>query len=143
MFVELLGLKFGTVFKKTETFQTFINFVLSQINKLANLITGIPSKSNLAFLDMKSHIFQFDNNFFKRKSIDEIIDPDKKLSKAVYDTTKSLSFRNISKYQYSNRELKTASLCSEEFLLYEDLNMEKTTLIKDLEFIIDEGLYDN
>ena len=96
MFVEPLGLKFGTVFKKTETFQTVINFVLSQINKLPNIITGISIKSNLAFLDMKSHIFQFDNTFLKRKSIDEIIDTDKKLSKAVYDTTKSLSFRNIS-----------------------------------------------
>ena len=32
--VEPLGLKFGTVFKKTETFQSIINFVLSQIKKL-------------------------------------------------------------------------------------------------------------
>ena len=32
--VEPLGLKFGTVFKKTETFQSVINFVLSQIKKL-------------------------------------------------------------------------------------------------------------
>ena len=106
----------------------------------ANIITGIPSKNILALLDMKSHIFQFENNFLKRKSIDEIIDPDKKLSKETYDTKKSLSFRNISNYHYSNRELKSASLCSETFLLYEDLDMEKTTPIKDLEFIIDDGL---
>lgn len=32
--IEPLGLKFGTVFKKTETFQSVINFVLSQIKKL-------------------------------------------------------------------------------------------------------------
>ena len=106
----------------------------------ANIITGIPSKNILALLDTKSHIFQFENNFLKRKSIDEIIDPDRKLSKETYDSTKSLSFKNISKYQYSSRELKTATLCSETFLLYEDLNMEKTTPIKNVEFIIDDGL---
>ena len=109
----------------------------------ANIITGIPSKNILALLDTKSHIFQFENNFLQRKSIDEIVDPDQKLSKATYDSTKSLSFRNISKYQYSNRELKTATLCSETFLVYEDLNMEKTTPIKDVEFIIDDGLDNN
>ena len=32
--VEPLGLKFGAVFKKNETFQTVINFILSQIKKL-------------------------------------------------------------------------------------------------------------
>lgn len=109
----------------------------------ANIRTGIPSKNILTLLDTKGHIFQFENNFLKRKTIDEIVDPDKTLSKATYDSTKSLSFRNISQYHYSNRELKTASLCSETFLLYEDLNMEKTTPVKDVEFIIDEGLDDN
>ena len=106
----------------------------------ANIITGIPSKNILALLDTKTHIFQFENNFLQRKSIDEIFDPEKKLSKETYDNTKSLSFKNISQYQYANMELKTASLCSETFLLYEDLNMEKTTPIKDVKFLIDDGL---
>lgn len=32
--IEPLGLKFGTVFKKTETFQSVINFVFNQVKKL-------------------------------------------------------------------------------------------------------------
>ena len=103
----------------------------------ANIITGIPSKNILTLLDTRSHNFQFEENFQNKKYIDEAI------NKEAYDSTKSLSFKNISKFHYSNIELKEATLCSETFLLYQDLLMEKTTPIQDVKFIIDEGLDDN
>ena len=109
----------------------------------ANIITGIPSKKILTLIDTRTHILQFENNFLDRKTIDEIIDPANTISKATYDSTKSLSFKNISQFHYTNVELKVASLCSETFLLYEDLLMEKSIPFKDVKFLIDEGLEDN
>jgi hypothetical protein len=50
----------------------------------------------------------------------------------------SLSFKNISKYEYSLRELKNSTLCSETFMLFEDLKLEKTVPISDVKFIIDD-----
>ena len=105
----------------------------------ANIITGIPSKEILALLDTRSHIFEFVDNFLDRESLYEIIDPEKKISKSTYDSTKSFSFRNISKFEYSNIEIKTASLCSETFFFYRDLSMETPTTIQELKFIINEG----
>ena len=32
--VEPLGVKFGTVFKKSDTFQSIANFILNQVKKL-------------------------------------------------------------------------------------------------------------
>lgn len=89
-----------------------------------NIITGIPSKSILAILDTRSHILHFGANFLNKSSLYEIADSSS-LSKDTYDYTKSLSFKNISKYEYSNIELKSATLCSETFQLYEDLSMKK------------------
>ena len=111
----------------------------------ANLITGIPSKSILTLLDTQSHIFEFVDNFLNKKSLNEIVDPEKTISKDTYEylNSKSLSFQNISKIHYSNIELKTATLCSETFLLYQDLLMEKTTPIADVKFIIDDGIGEN
>ena len=113
------------------------------IDFYANLITGIPSKSILTLLDTQSHIFEFVDNFLNKKSLDEIVDPEKSISKNTYDYSQSHSFQNISKIHYSNIELKTASLCSETFLLYQDLLMEKTTPVQNVKFIIDDGLGTN
>ena len=109
----------------------------------ANIMTGIPTKKILTLLDTRTHIFQFEKNFLEKKSLYEIIDPGRTISKATYDSTKSLSFQNISQFHYTNMEVKVASLCSETLLLYQDLLMEKTTPFKDVKFIIDEGLDDN
>ena len=109
----------------------------------ANIIAGIPSNKILTLLDTRSHIFQFEKNFLDRKSLYEIIDPDNSISKKTYDSTKSLSFNNISTFHYSNMEVKVASLCSETLLLYDDLLMEKTIPIKDVKFLIDQGFEDN
>ena len=106
----------------------------------ANLITGIPSKSILTLLDTQSHLFEFVDNFLDKKSLDEIVDSDNTISKTTYDYSQSLSFQNISKIHYSNIELKTATLCSETFLLYQDLLMVKTIPIENVKFIIDDGL---
>ena len=102
-----------------------------------NIITGIPSKSILAILDTRSHILHFGENFLNKQSLEEIADPNS-LSKDTYDYTKSLSFKNISKYVYSNMELKSAMKCSETFQLYEDLSMKKTTPIQNIQFVIDD-----
>ena len=102
-----------------------------------NIITGIPSKSILAILDTRSHILHFGENFLNKQSLEEIADPNS-LSKDTYDYTKSLSFKNISKYDYSNMELKSAMKCSETFQLYEDLSMKKTTPIQNIQFVIDD-----
>jgi len=107
-----------------------------------NIITGIPSKSILAILDTRSHILHFGENFLNKTSLEEIADPNS-LSKDTYDYTKSLSFKNISKYDYSNIELKSATLCSETFLLYEDLSMKKTTPIQNIQFVIDDDHREN
>ena len=80
----------------------------------ANIKTGIPSKNILALLDTNSHIFKFENNYLNRKTLEEIDDPD-------------------------HLELKKATLCSETFLLYKDLLMEKTVPVQDLQFIIDDN----
>jgi len=108
-----------------------------------NIITGIPSKTILALLDTRSHILHFGENYLKKQSLDDVIDPDNILSKETYDPTKSLSFKNISKYDYSNIELKSATLCSETFQLYEDLSMKKTTPIQDVQFVIDDDIQEN
>ena len=102
-----------------------------------NIITGIPSKSILAILDTRSHILHFGANFLNKSSLYEIADSST-LSKETYDYKKSLSFKNISKYDYSNIELKSATLCSETFQLYEDLSMKKTTPIQEIQFVIDD-----
>ena len=109
----------------------------------ANLMTGIPDKNILTLLDTQSHNFEFVDNFLNRKSLSEIVDPEKTISKNTYDYSQSLSFKNISKIYYSNLELKTASICSETFLLYQDLLMKKTTPIENVKFIIDDGLGQN
>jgi hypothetical protein len=118
------------------------NFISEYFHRdfYANLITGIPSKSILTLLDTNSHIFEFVENFLDKQSLYEIVDPENKISKSTYDSSKSLSFQNISIQHYSNAELKTASLCSETFLLYQDLSMAQTTPVEGLKFFIDEGL---
>jgi hypothetical protein len=105
----------------------------------ANIKAGIPSKNILALLDTGSHIFKFEDNYLNRQTLEEIEDPKHTISKQTYDSTKSLSFKNISEFLYSNLELKKATLCSETFLLYQDLLMEKTVPIQDLQFIIDDN----
>ena len=109
----------------------------------SSIPTGIPSKSILALLDTHSHIFHFGENFLKRNSLNEILDPEKIISKQTYERTKSLSFKNISRFHYSNIELKTATLCSEIFSLYSDVLMEKRLSISDIEFIIDDDIQNN
>ena len=108
-----------------------------------SLPTGIPSKNILALLDTHSHIFHFGKNYLKKNSLNEILDSEKIISKQTYDRTKSLSFKNISRFHYSDRELKTATLCSEIFLLYTDVLMEKYNSISDIKFIIDDNVQDN
>ena len=104
-----------------------------------NIITGIPSKSILALLDTNSHIFKFKKNYLDRKTLEEIDDPEHKISKQTYISSQSHSFQNISEFRYSNLELKKATLCSETFLLYKDLLMEKTVPVQNLQFIIDDN----
>ena len=108
-----------------------------------SLPTGIPSKKILALLDTHSHIFHFGENYLKKNSLNEILDSEKIISKQTYDKTESLSFKNISRFHYSNRELKTASLCSEIFILYTDILMEKFVSIGDVKFIIDDDVQEN
>ena len=108
-----------------------------------SLPTGIPSKKILALLDTHSHIFHFGENYLKKNSLNEILDSEKIISKQTYDKTESLSFKNISRFHYSNRELKTASLCSEIFILYTDILMEKFVSIGDVKFIIDDDIQEN
>ena len=108
-----------------------------------SLPTGIPSKKILALLDTHSHIFHFGENYLKKNSLNEILDSEKIISKQTYDKTESLSFKNISRFHYSNRELKTASLCSEIFILYTDILMEKFVSIGDVKFIIDDNVQEN
>ena len=108
-----------------------------------SLPTGIPSKKILALLDTHSHIFHFGENYLKKNSLNEILDSEKIVSKQTYDKTESLSFKNISRFHYSNRELKTASLCSEIFILYTDILMEKFVSIGDVKFIIDDDVQEN
>jgi hypothetical protein len=105
-----------------------------------SLATGIPSKKILAVIDTQSHIFHFGKNYLSKNSLNEIYDPEKIISKEIYDRTKSLSFKNISRFHYTNIELKTASLCSEIFLLYTDVLMEKGQSISDIQFIIDDDM---
>ena len=108
-----------------------------------SLPTGIPSKKILALLDTHSHIFHFGENYLKKNSLNEILDSEKIISKQTYDKTESLSFKNISRFHYSNRELKTATLCSEIFILYTDILMEKYASIGDIKFIIDDDFQEN
>ena len=108
-----------------------------------SLPTGIPSKKILALLDTHSHIFHFGENYLKKNSLNEILDSEKIISKQTYDKTESLSFKNISRFHYSNRELKNASLCSEIFILYTDILMEKFVSIGDVKFIIDDDVQEN
>ena len=108
-----------------------------------SLPTGIPNKKILALLDTHSHIFHFGENYLKKNSLNEILDSEKIISKQTYDKTESLSFKNISRFHYSNRELKTASLCSEIFILYTDILMEKFVSIGDVKFIIDDDVQEN
>lgn len=106
----------------------------------ANIETGVPSKNVLALLDTRSHIFQFENNYLNRSSLSEVIDPKKTLSKQTYDSSSSISFKNISKYTYTLREVKTASLCSESFYLYDNLTMDKKEAHLNVQFLIDDNL---
>ena len=108
-----------------------------------SLPTGIPSKNILALLDTHSHIFHFGENYLNKNSLNEILDPEKLISKQTYDRTESLSFKNISRFHYSNTELKTGSLCSEIFLLYTDVLMEKQLSISDIQFVIDDDVQDD
>ena len=105
----------------------------------ANIKTGIPSKNILALIDTRSHILKFEKNYLDKKSLQEIVDPDNTILKHTYDSTKSLSFKNISRYEYAERDIKTATLCSETFLLYQDILMEKTIPVQDIQFIIDDN----
>lgn len=105
----------------------------------ANLFIGIPNKRILTLIDTQNHNLEFVNNFLNKKSLDEIIDPENTISKSTYDYSQSLSFQNISKFYYSNVELKVATLCSETFLLYEDLSMKEVVPVENVKFIIDEG----
>ena len=109
----------------------------------SSLPTGIPSKKILALLDTRSHIFHFGENFLKRNSLNEILDPEKIISKQTYDRKQSLSFKNISRLHYSNIELKTSTLCSEIFSLYSDVLMEKPLSIGDIQFVIDDDAQNN
>jgi len=124
---------------KLDTDYNITDFVIEYFYRdlYTNIITGIPSKSILAVLDTRSHILHFGANFLNKSSLYEIADSSS-LSKDTYDYTKSLSFKNISKYDYSNIELKSATLCSETFQLYEDLSMKTTTPIKEIQFVIDD-----
>ena len=106
----------------------------------ASIPTGIPSKNILALLDTHSHLFLFGENYLKRSSLNEILDPGQKISKDLYDRTASKSFKNITKFHYTNIELKTASLCSDIFLLYNDISMEKGISYGDMQFIIDDDM---
>ena len=108
-----------------------------------SLPTGVPSKKILTLLDTHSHMFLFGENYLKKTSLNEIFDPEKIISKETYDRKKSLSFKNISKFNYEHAELKKATLCSEIFLLYNDILMENQLSIGDLEFIIDDDVQDN
>ena len=108
-----------------------------------SLPTGIPSKKILALLDTHSHIFHFGENYLKKNYLNDVLDSEKIISKQPYDKTESLSFKNISRFHYSNRELKTASLCSEIFILYTDILMEKFVSIGDVKFIIDDDVQEN
>ena len=105
----------------------------------ANIITGIPSKNILALIDTRSHILKFEKNYLDKKSLQEVVDPENKILKQTYDSTKSLSFQNLSRYEYSDKEIKTATLCSETFLLYQDILMEKTIPVQNVHFIIDDN----
>ena len=126
---------------KSSEFETK-NFVQEYFYRdfYASISTGIPSKNILALLDTHSHIFLFGENYLKRNSLSEILDPDKTISKEVYDRTASLSFKNISKFHYTNIELKEATLCSDIFLLYNDIAMEKGHTYNDMHFIIDNDM---
>ena len=106
----------------------------------ASIPTGIPSKNILALLDTHSHIFLFGENYLNKNSLNEILDPEKTISKDIYERTASLSFKNISKYHYTNIELKEATLCSDTFLLYNDINLEKANSYSDMKFIIDDDM---
>ena len=108
-----------------------------------SLPTGIPSKNILTLLDTRSHLFLFGENYLNRNSLNEILDPEKIISKETYDKTKSHNFKNISRIHYSNIELKTATLCSEIFILYSDILMEKGKSISDVQFIIDDDVQTN
>ena len=106
----------------------------------ATLPTGIPSKKILALIDTRSHMFHFGQNYLNQHSLNEIFDPEKLISKETYDRTHSLSFKNISQFHYSNVELKTATLCSEIFVLHTDILMENEKSIGDIQFIIDDDM---
>jgi hypothetical protein len=108
-----------------------------------SLPTGIPSKNILTLLDTRSHLFLFGENYLNRNSLNEILDPEKIISKETYDKTKSHNFKNISRIHYSNIELKTATLCSEIFILYSDILMEKGKSISDVQFIINDDIQTN
>ena len=105
-----------------------------------SLATGIPSKKILALIDTHSHMFHFGENYLAKNSLNEIYDPEKIISKETYDKTKSLSFKNISIFHYTNIEPKIGALCSEIFLLYTDVLMKKEKSIRDIKFIIDNDM---
>ena len=108
-----------------------------------SISTGIPNKNILALLDTHSHIFHFGENYLKRNSLNEILDPEKSISKETYTRKSSLSFKNISRYHYTNVELISATLCSESFKLYTDILLEKGNSISEVKFIIDDNIQDN
>ena len=105
-----------------------------------SLATGVPSKKILTLIDTHSHMFHFGKNYLKKNSLNEIYDPEKIISKETYNRKNSLSFKNISNFHYTNIELKTATLCSEIFLLYTDILMKKQNSINDIQFIIDDDI---
>ena len=118
---------------------TFVNEYFYR-DMYTNLKTGIPSKDVLAILDTRSHIFQFEKNYLSKSSLSEIVDPNNLISKDTYDSSHSHSFKKISPYEYSLRELKNATICSETFLLFKDLLLETTVPFSDVKFLIDDNI---
>ena len=108
------------------------------IDLYANINTGIPNKSILSILDTNYHLFQFGKNYLDRPSLQEVDNSDKKLHKDIYISSKSLSFKNISKLHYSDLELRQGTLCSETLMLYSDINLEKTIPFEEMQFLIDD-----
>ena len=104
----------------------------------ASISTGIPNKKILALLDTHGHIFHFGENYLKKNSLNEILDPENSISKQTYERKASLSFKNISKIEYSDTELIPATICSETFIFNTDLLMEKHVSIGNIKFIIDD-----
>ena len=104
----------------------------------ASISTGIPNKKILALLDTHGHIFHFGENYLKKNSLNEILDPENSISKQIYERKASLSFKNISKIEYSDTELIPATICSETFIFNTDLLMEKHVSIGNIKFIIDD-----